>query len=51
MPHEGYVDPVKNDAHGFHSDMPIIKLTKRVARAIEATMLAQPLRLQKPRTG
>ena len=37
MPHEGYANPVMNDGPGFHSNVPIIKLTKRVTRAIEAT--------------
>ena len=37
MPLEGYADPVMNDELGFHSDIPIIKLTERVTRAIEAS--------------
>ena len=37
MPHEGYVVPVTNDGPGFHSDMPVMELTKRVTRAIEAS--------------
>ena len=37
MPHEGYADPITNDGPGFHSDVPIIKLTERVTRAIEAS--------------
>ena len=37
MPHEGYADPVTNDGPGFHSDIPVIKLTERVTRAIEAS--------------
>ena len=37
MPHEGYADPITNDKPGFHSDMPISELTKRVTRAIEAS--------------
>ena len=37
MPHEGYADPVTNDEPGFHSDMPVSKLTERVTRAIEAS--------------
>ena len=37
MPHEGYADLVTNDGPEFHSDVPIIKLTERVARAIEAS--------------
>ena len=35
MPHEGYVDPVMNDEHGFHSNIPVSKLTERVTQAIE----------------
>ena len=37
MPHEGYVDPITNDEPGFHSNVPISKLTEHVARAIEAS--------------
>ena len=37
MPHEGYADPVTNDGPGFHSNMPVSELTKRVTRAIEAS--------------
>ena len=37
MPHEGYANPVTNDGPRFHSDVPIIKLTERVTRAIEAS--------------
>ena len=37
MPHEGYADPVTNDGPGFHSNMPVSKLTERVTRAIEAS--------------
>ena len=37
MPHEGYADPVINDGPGFHSNVPVSKLTKRVTRAIEAS--------------
>ena len=45
MPHEGYVDPVTNNGLEFHSDMPIIKLTERVARAIEASDISSTLQL------
>ena len=38
MPYEGYADPVTNDGPGFHSDVPVIKLTERVTRAIEVTL-------------
>ena len=37
MPHEGYADPVMNDRPRFHSNIPVIKLTERVTRAIEAS--------------
>ena len=37
MPHEGYADPVTNDGPKFHSDVPVIKLTECVTRAIEAS--------------
>ena len=37
MPHEGYANPVMNNGPGFHSDVPVIKLTEHVARAIEAS--------------
>ena len=37
MPQEGYADPVTNDRPGFHSNMPINKLTERITRAIEAS--------------
>ena len=37
MPHEGYADPVMNDRPGFHSNVPVSELTKRVTRAIEAS--------------
>ena len=37
MPHEVYADPIPNYGPGFHSDVPIIKLTERVTRAIEAS--------------
>ena len=28
MPHEGYADPIMNDGSGFHSDIPVNKLTE-----------------------
>ena len=37
MPHEGYTNPITNDGHGFHSDMPVSKLTEPTTRAIEAS--------------
>ena len=37
MPHEGYANPVMNDGHGFHSNMPVGELTERDTRAIEAS--------------
>ena len=35
MPHEGFADLVTNDEPGFHSNMPVSKLTERITRAIE----------------
>ena len=45
MPHEGYADPVTNDGPGFHLNVPVSELTKRVARTIEASnvSLAPPV--------
>ena len=37
MPHGGYANPFMNDGPGFHSNMPVSKLTERVTRAIEAS--------------
>ena len=37
MPHEGYADPITNDGHEFHSDIPVSELTERITRAIEAS--------------
>ena len=37
MPHEGYADPVTNNGPGFHSDIPVRKLTEHVTRDIEAS--------------
>ena len=51
MPHEGFADPVTNDEPGFLSNMPVSELTERDTRAIEASDVSSPLRLQKPRTG
>ena len=33
MPHEGYADPVTKYGPGFHSIIPVSKLTERVTRA------------------
>ena len=30
MPHEGYADPITNDGPGFHLNMLVSELTKRV---------------------
>ena len=45
MPDEGYVDPITNDGPGFHSNVPISELTKRVTQAIKASdvSLAPPV--------
>ena len=37
MPDEGYADPVMNDGPGFHSDVPVIKLTEHVTTTIKAS--------------
>ena len=37
MPHEGYANPIMNDGHRFHSNVPISELTECVTRAIEAS--------------
>ena len=51
VPHEGFADPVLNDRPGFHSDMPVSELAECDTRASRQVLLAQPLRLQKPRMG
>ena len=38
MPYEGYVDPITNDGHGFHSNMTVSELTERVTRVIKVTL-------------
>ena len=40
MPHEGFVDPVMNNGPGFHSNMPVSKLTEYDARAIKANVVS-----------
>ena len=40
MPHEGYADPITNDGPRFHSNVPVIKLTEHVTRAIEASVIS-----------
>ena len=40
MPHVGYADRVTNDGPRFHSNVPIIELTKRITRAIEASNIS-----------
>ena len=40
MPHEGFADPITNDRHRFHSNMPISELTECVTRAIEASVVS-----------
>ena len=40
MPHEGYADPITNNGHGFHSNMPDSELTECVTRAIEASYVS-----------
>ena len=46
MSHEGYADPIMNDGTGFHSNVPVSKLTERVTRAIEASDVSSALRLR-----
>ena len=40
MPPEGFADPVMNDGTGFHSNIPVNELIKRITRAIEASDVA-----------
>ena len=51
MPHEGYADPVTNDRPGFHSDMPVSKLTKHVTRVIEASDVSSTPQVAKTMAG
>ena len=37
MPHVGFANLVMNDGLGFHSNMPVSKLTECITRAIEAS--------------
>ena len=37
MPHEGYADPIMNDRHRFHSDIPASELIECDTRAIKAS--------------
>ena len=43
MPYEGYADPVMNDRPRLHLDMPVIKLSERITRAIEASDVSSTL--------
>ena len=45
MPHEGYANPIMNDGHRFHSNVPISELTEHVTRAIKGSdvSLAPPV--------
>ena len=40
MPHEAMPTPSANDRPGFHSDMPVSKLTEHDTRAIEASVVS-----------
>ena len=40
MPPEGFADPITSDGTGFHSNIPISELIKRVTQAIEASDVA-----------
>ena len=52
MSHEGYANPVMNDGHRFHSNVPVSELTERVTRAIEASDVSSaPLVVRNHRWG
>ena len=38
MSQEGYADPITNDGPGFHSIIPVSKLTERITRVIKVTL-------------
>ena len=40
MPPKGFADPITSDGIGFHSNIPVSELLKRVTRAIEASDVA-----------
>ena len=40
MPYEGYADPIMNDGHGFHLNMPISELTDHDTQAIEPSIVS-----------
>ena len=40
MPPEGFANPIMSDRTGFHSNIPISELIKRITRAIEASDVA-----------
>ena len=40
MPSEGFANPIMSDGTGFHLNIPISELIKRVIRAIEASDVA-----------
>ena len=40
MPPEGFADPVTSNGTGFHSNIPVSKLIKRVTQAIKASDVA-----------
>ena len=51
MPHEGYADPVTNDGPGFHSNIPGIKLTEHITRAIETNDVSSTPLVVKTKDG
>ena len=40
MQPKGFTDPVTSDGTGFHSNIPVSELIKRVTRAVEASDVA-----------
>ena len=51
MPPEGFADPVTSDETGFHSNIPVSELIKRVTRAIEASDVASTPPIAKTTDG
>ena len=51
MSHEGSAEPVTNDGPGFHSNIPVSKLTDRITRAIEATNVSSAPSIVKTTDG
>ena len=51
MPPEGFADPVMTDGTGFHSNISISELIKRVTRAVEAGDVASTPPVAKTTNG